>query len=207
MTREERERIKEWRKSVAAYIKEYAKAFKVKKRSDAVWYTKDGMFYYMYLHELAFNNSPHIDITIMAKPLWLDDIYWTIERSFRDWITKPKGVHSDYDWSVKGLIRRKETINAADFSETETDKMVKTAFEIFTGIPEISERDFLKAVESGEYENPIGQIITAICYRDYMTARRLAQEKVDANVISTFYQRAIDYLDFGDVNQNYQLTI
>ena len=202
MTREENQRNKEWRKSVAAYIKEYAKAFKVKKRSDAVWYDKDGMFYYMYLHELGLNNLPHIDITIMAKPLWLDHIYWTIERSLGD-ITQPQGIHSDYDWSVRGLIRRNETITAAVFSETETEKMVKTAFEIFDSVPRISEEDFLEAVESGEYENPIGQIITAIRYRDYMTARRLAQEKVDAKVLSTFYQRAIDFLDFGDLNQIY----
>lgn len=203
MTREENQRNKEWRKSVAAYIKEYAKAFKVKKRSDAVWYDKDGMFYYMYLHELGLNNSPHIDITIMAKPLWLDNIYWTIERAFKDWITKSKGVHSDYDWSVKGLIRKKQTVSAADFSDMETEKMVRTAFEIFDSVPPISENDFFEAVESGEYENPIGIIITAIRYRDYLTARRLAQEKIDSKALSTFYQRAIDFLDFGDVNQIY----
>lgn len=202
MTREENQRNKEWRKSVAAYINEYAKAFKVKKRSDAVWYDKDGMFYYMYLHELGLNNSPHIDITIMAKPLWLDNIYWTIERSL-GYITKPKGVHSDYDWSVRGLIRKKDTINAADFSDMETEKMVRTAFEIFDSVPPISEKDFFEAVESGEYENPIGIIITAIRYRDYLTARRLAQEKIDAKALSTFYQRAIDFLDFGDLNQIY----
>lgn len=202
MTREENQRNKEWRKSVAVYIKEYAKAFKVKKRSDAVWYDKDGMFYYMYLHELGLNNLPHIDITIMAKPLWLDNIYWTIERSL-GYITKPKGIHADYDWSVRGLIRKKDTINAADFSDMETEKMVRTAFEIFDSVPPISEKDFFEAVESGEYENPIGIIITAIRYRDYLTARRLAQEKIDAKALSTFYQRAIDFLDFGDLNQIY----
>lgn len=154
------------------HIKLYAKEFKLKKRSDAVWCDKDGMFYYMYIHELGLNNSPHIDIKVMAKPMWLDDIYWTIERAFAYGSSKPKGAHADYDRSVRGLVRSEQTISAADYSDGETSRMVRTAFELFAQIPEISEEDFLESVQNGEYENPVGIIITAIRYRDYTTVTR-----------------------------------
>lgn len=196
MTNEERKAIKKWRESADPFIKKYAKEFKLHKRSYAVWKDKNGVFYCLTLVECVPGNKPCLDVEITVKPLWLDDLYWTIEKSLESNITKPKSLRAVGVWTVSGLQIKKETLIANEFSDMEMERLVKSEIEGFAKLPEFTQNDFVKAVENGEYDHLTGQILTAIHNDDYEKARFLAQQGIDdPKSLSTFYKRAIEYIE------------